>query len=203
MVLGGGLGVAFPVIAEDQKLARLALTWLDGEQTARLLVDDQLSIHWGNAVAQSWLDARRPIASAEGRLCLGRFNQELRDLLARARRKPEGTCVPLEKDDSHLLISARLVDSDGENRVFGLTMRRTDEVRTEKVAKVSKAFGLTPSESRVLQLLFRGTTAQEAAHELGVAVDTVRTHIRRLYQKVGVGSREALFKRVRPFMIAV
>jgi LuxR family maltose regulon positive regulatory protein len=66
---------------------------------------------------------------------------------------------------------------------------------------IAEAFGLTSAELRVLKSLSAGETAQETAGDLKVSVDTVRTHIRRVYQKVGVNSREALFTRVRPFMV--
>jgi DNA-directed RNA polymerase specialized sigma24 family protein len=46
-----------------------------------------------------------------------------------------------------------------------------------------------------------GKTAQDAAREQGTSVDTVRTHIRRLYAKLDVNSREGLFTRLRPFLI--
>ncbi len=50
----------------------------------------------------------------------------------------------------------------------------------------------TPREMDVLRLLGRGLGNKEIAHELGVSVPTVRTHLNRIYEKVGPMSRMEL-----------
>lgn len=51
---------------------------------------------------------------------------------------------------------------------------------------------LTPSERDVLELLARGRSARYVADELGVSFNTVRTHIRHVYEKLGIHSRQDL-----------
>jgi DNA-binding NarL/FixJ family response regulator len=51
---------------------------------------------------------------------------------------------------------------------------------------------LTPREVDTLRLLGRGLGNKEIAHELGVSVTTVRTHLSRIYEKVGPMSRVEL-----------
>jgi DNA-binding CsgD family transcriptional regulator len=126
-----------------------------------------------------------------------------RRLIGRARVKAEGTCVPVPDSGGYLILCARLLGLNGHSEVFGLTLRRTDQVASETPLGIAEAFGLTAAEMRVLKSLSNGETAQEAAEALHVSVETIRTHIRRLYQKVGVNSREALFTRVRPFMVTL
>ena len=191
----------FKAVAEAIDLPALALSWLESDNLARMLVDDQLLIRWSNSVAQTWLDSRKIISSTEGRLTVSRFDEDVRDLLHRARYRPEGTCVPSGDGGSHLILRARLVHAGQHSSIFGLSLRRSDDECVERAAGLAKAFGLTASEEGVLQLLFQGATAQQAADRLKVSVETVRTHIRRLYQKVGVGSREALLTQIRPFMM--
>lgn len=54
---------------------------------------------------------------------------------------------------------------------------------------------LTPKEKSILQLLSKGLRYKEIAAEEGISIDTVRTHIRRMYEKLHVQSRtEALNK---------
>jgi DNA-binding CsgD family transcriptional regulator len=48
---------------------------------------------------------------------------------------------------------------------------------------------ITPRESRVLELLATGSSYLEIARELRIELNTVRTHIRSLYEKLGVGNR--------------
>ncbi|MEM7583333.1 MAG: response regulator transcription factor [Acidobacteriota bacterium] len=48
---------------------------------------------------------------------------------------------------------------------------------------------LTPREREVLDLLSRGFRYREIAERLGIALETVRTHIRHIYEKLEVRSR--------------
>ena len=51
---------------------------------------------------------------------------------------------------------------------------------------------LTPREASVLELLQEGRTNAEIAHALSIGVETVRTHARNIYRKLGVSSRREL-----------
>jgi ATP/maltotriose-dependent transcriptional regulator MalT len=59
-------------------------------------------------------------------------------------------------------------------------------------ARVRAATGeLSPAEQRVLRLLMTRLTQREIANELYVSLNTVKTHARVIYRKLGVGSRTA------------
>ena len=51
---------------------------------------------------------------------------------------------------------------------------------------------LTPREAEVMELLQVGRSNAEIAQELHVSVETVRTHARRVYRKLGVRTRREL-----------
>ncbi len=51
---------------------------------------------------------------------------------------------------------------------------------------------LTPREADVLELLQGGQTNAQIAHALSIGVETVRTHARNIYRKLGVSSRRDL-----------
>jgi DNA-binding NarL/FixJ family response regulator len=51
---------------------------------------------------------------------------------------------------------------------------------------------LTPREAEVTELLQSGKTNAEIAHELHVSIETVRSHARRIYRKLGVKTRREL-----------
>jgi DNA-binding NarL/FixJ family response regulator len=51
---------------------------------------------------------------------------------------------------------------------------------------------LTPREAEVMELLRAGRSNAEIAHTLNVSVETVRTHARRIYRKLGVRTRREL-----------
>ena len=51
---------------------------------------------------------------------------------------------------------------------------------------------LTRREADVLELLQRGMTNAQIAHELSIGLETVRTHARNIYRKLGVATRRDL-----------
>ena len=57
---------------------------------------------------------------------------------------------------------------------------------------MSEQHGLSPRESEVLGLLARGRTATYIAGELYVSKETVKVHVRHIYEKLGVHSRTEL-----------
>jgi PAS domain S-box-containing protein len=101
---------------------------------------------------------------------------------------------------AHAIICARLVSNSEGTPTYGLTGRRTDRIDEVELVGVEKLFRLTRGEHDVLKSLLSGMTAQEIAMHRGSSVETIRTHIRRLYAKTEVRSREELFMRLRPHL---
>jgi DNA-binding CsgD family transcriptional regulator len=52
-----------------------------------------------------------------------------------------------------------------------------------------RALGLTPRECEILDLLASGRSNKELARSLGISPNTVKTHVARLYEKLGVDRR--------------
>jgi DNA-binding CsgD family transcriptional regulator len=59
------------------------------------------------------------------------------------------------------------------------------------------SLGLTPREVEVLGLLAAGQANKEIARALGVYPNTVKTHLARLFEKLGANSRTAAIARAR------
>ena len=58
---------------------------------------------------------------------------------------------------------------------------------------------LSPREEMVLNCLAKGLTYKQIADQLGISIDTIRTYLRRIYEKLHVQSRtEAVAKYLRP-----
>ena len=62
---------------------------------------------------------------------------------------------------------------------------------------------LTPREADVLELLQDGATNAQIAHSLSIGVETVRTHARNIYRKLGISSRRDLARLTRPEPVVV
>lgn len=57
---------------------------------------------------------------------------------------------------------------------------------------------LTPREAEVLELLQDGATNAQIAHRLSIGIETVRTHARNIYRKLGIASRRELARLSHP-----
>lgn len=53
---------------------------------------------------------------------------------------------------------------------------------------------LTPRQQQILGRLVSGATAREIAEEFGISVETVRTHIKRIYEALEVRNRVELVR---------
>lgn len=98
---------------------------------------------------------------------------------------------------------ARLMDSLREIADGGAPMspeiarRVVDLFRTVR-PPAQADYGLTPHESRLLRMLVDGHNYKTAAVELGVSVNTVSFHMRKVYDKLQVHSKsEAVAKALR------
>jgi DNA-binding CsgD family transcriptional regulator len=60
----------------------------------------------------------------------------------------------------------------------------------------ARTHGLTPSEEQVLAILCQGCSAPQAAVQLGVAVSTVRSHVRSMCVKTHANGVRALVGQV-------
>jgi LuxR family maltose regulon positive regulatory protein len=63
--------------------------------------------------------------------------------------------------------------------------------------RLAGAVPLTEREREVLELLFQGMTNKELARHLFVTVDTVKTHLKHIYAKLGVANRSQAIRRAR------
>jgi DNA-binding NarL/FixJ family response regulator len=103
---------------------------------------------------------------------------------------------------------ARLIDSLREAMEGGAPMspqiarRVIQHFQTPRQQPLTPAHDLTPHELRILRLLVEGYHYQAAADELGVTVNTIRFHLRRIYEKLHVHSKaEAVAKALRERLV--
>ena len=63
--------------------------------------------------------------------------------------------------------------------------------------KAQASLGISPRELTVLQALAAGQSNKEVARELGVSPNTIKTHISRLFEKLGAKRRTDAIARAR------
>jgi DNA-binding CsgD family transcriptional regulator len=82
-----------------------------------------------------------------------------------------------------------------ESRLIRIALQPPDPAsahRRRPVETVLREAGLSPSEARVAALLSEGRSRDEVAQALGIALNTVKTHVRRVYAKLRVSRQSQL-----------
>lgn len=68
---------------------------------------------------------------------------------------------------------------------------RTDDYRAV-MERIRRDYGLSPREAQVCALAGRGRNRQFVADELGISLETVKSHVTNVYRKLGVHSQQEL-----------
>ena len=70
---------------------------------------------------------------------------------------------------------------------------------TKQCEAIRLAFRLSDRETEVMEHIARGDTVARIAEKLGVSENTVRTHTKRVYTKLGIHSKQELGDLVQSF----
>lgn len=181
----------------------LALQWIDGDPLPRCLVNTELELVWANPPARSHFLKGRDIKCDDGVIAPsdpGRLAAFAKFVLG-CGRELSTFCLPRANGHGFLLFRAREVSRHGEQRFFGISFHPSEPSAKWRYADLNIAFQLTPSEIKVVERLAEGHTTDEIASGMRISIATVRSHLKHVYAKLEVTSREGLFSRIQPFRI--
>jgi DNA-binding CsgD family transcriptional regulator len=182
------------------RLGAAALGWLDRDMCPRMIVGEKFDIHWRNAAAvrllaqQVGLESRGDVLAATD----GAAQAKLKSLLQDARHGRASICIEQINHEGWLVLRCVGVESDAMP-MFCITVSRAGDGGVWKFDHLDECFELTRAEHRVVQDLLAGYEAEALSTRHGVSIETTRTHIKSIYGKIGVKTREALFARLRGF----
>ena len=80
--------------------------------------------------------------------------------------------------------------SEPDRLPAGLTPRLREAILARPLLVQHTLDPLTPQQTRILRLLAQDRAAASIAAELHISANTLKTHLRQLYQRLGVRSRE-------------
>ena len=101
--------------------------------------------------------------------------------------------ITVPGSDGWITLHASLPGPPGDGRV-AVVLERAGGARSATVRL--EAFGATAREREVATLLARGLSRAEMAEALVLSPHTVEDHVKSLYEKLGVASRQELVARV-------
>ncbi|WP_374126858.1 helix-turn-helix transcriptional regulator [Sphingomonas sp. 28-62-11] len=184
-------------------VAQIMAAWAMSEGRPRLVLADDCTILWcdqrintialndfGLSIGRGKLAATHPPAH----FTLAMFINEIDGNMSVATfrdRNHQDCCIVMRGRQLNL----------GGTLVLGIELVTERAAASALYAGIREAFGLTVAEERFVQKLLDGRTAAMVAADLDITVDTARSHIRQIYAKIGINSREALFHRLRAYCI--
>jgi DNA-binding CsgD family transcriptional regulator len=148
-----------------------------------------------SAAARSLLETNAPLRIQSTRLtgATVEFSDRLQSLLASV--APAAPIWVLEEQG--LVIWAQRIDAHGSMSI-GLTIRPIGEEL--EISALTKARQLTAAEARIVGMMLAGAETGRIAQTLDISVETLRTHVKHVYRKLGVNSRGELFATALQFL---
>lgn len=178
---------------------------LDGLELGLYLIDAKGRLLHANTAGQAILDRCNLLLDIRGQLmaCDPATSQTLRQVFAAGRHHnsaPGGTAIPMIGLNGERYVAHVLPLTSGPHRRAGAAGATAAALFVRKVAltipphsdALRSAFNLTPAELRVLLAIVELGNVPEVAAALGVAGSTIKTHLRRLFEKTGA-ARQADF----------
>ena len=186
---------------------------LDRLERGVVVTDAEGRVRFANAAADRLLTRGDGIDTTQGRLRAARSRESnaLRRLVGRAARTAIGAdavatdALALTRSDegAPLAVVAEPLapahsDTLGHRSEPGavLFISDSDACSRPSVDRLRIVYGLTPAEARLTALIVEGQDPHSAAGILGVSANTVKYHLKAVFDKVGVGRQAELVRRV-------
>lgn len=183
-------------------LANYALLWLDRQPLPHVMLSKELTILWANAKAHAALADKRDVQS-----CTDTFaavdpdqQQDLRDFLIGSTSSLSIWSMPRADGDGRVIFRAQRLEGTPSSIII-VTFFGSGSDFQPAYDELDRIFRLTNAQHGVLMDLLSGHDVESIARLRKVSVETVRTHVRVIYSKIGVKSREALFHKLQPFRL--
>ena len=197
---------------KQSEIATFAATF-DGLSAGSFFVDAAGRIVHTNAAGETILREDDYLRSVGGRLIArnAKANETLQETFAAAEKDTEigskGIALPLVARDGECHVAHVLPLTPRARESAGIAYTASAAVFVRKAAMdglsppdvIGKTYELTPAELRVLLAIVQEGGISDVAESLGIADTTVKTHLRRLFEKTGTGRQADLIKLVAGF----
>lgn len=181
-----------------------------------LVAADCRPVH-ANSAAQAMLDAEDPIRVERGvlKLASAAASTALADAVVRSARDlrlvgQRGIAIPALKRDGRPSVVHVLPLTGGElrpgleRRAAAVIVIAPAEMPPQMPAAVlALIYDLTPAEVLLLEYVVEGTTLAEICAKLGISMNTVKTHLKRVFEKTGARRQADLVRLVSSLKLPV
>jgi DNA-binding CsgD family transcriptional regulator/PAS domain-containing protein len=165
-----------------------------------ILLDAGGRVAFANAEAERLLAAGDGLAVRRGRLRLDAPSEDAA-LQRLAASRSGGGALKITRPSGRSTLEARVIPLPAGGGELGaptastlVFLREPERACALDPETLRALYGLTPAELRVATLVAEGSSAPAVARALGVSVETVRTHQKRLGEKTGARGRGQLVR---------
>jgi DNA-binding CsgD family transcriptional regulator len=178
--------------------------FLFGESVAKVVTDEKGRILWSSPGAEAVTADNSCVTIENGELS-GRTRysdsilREVVSAIDKVDHPVDQLIAAAIEDGPQLFVRAQAVPSNGF-RLKSFTIRRLDR-DVSHIPDLHRLYGLTRTEQQIVKQMIQGQSVSEIAAEIHKSVLTVRTHVKRIYSKLHVGSKEQLFSTLMKLMV--
>jgi DNA-binding CsgD family transcriptional regulator/PAS domain-containing protein len=201
-------------------IARSSTLLLDRFDRAVLLVSSKGKIVSGNVRAQRLLDRRDGLLnlSDEVRAAFPEDTDRLRQAVQETDRAARGASLhpratvrlPRPSGRPDLVVRASPVAPSvassfgaGELATVALFVHDPEEIAAAVEDLIAEGLGLSRAEAAVAARIWEGDSVGDAARELMISPNTVKTHLKVVFEKAGVDRQSALVRKIAMMVSAV
>jgi DNA-binding CsgD family transcriptional regulator len=195
MIASGSKGA--DVVGETVSL--LLTRWTFAAPYPLALLQKNGRLVWCNAAAMRLLQGASPMVLRNGLLLTRKSTTTtaFRNWLKGLNDEPSLHVVRGDGVQGNVVIQAMAV-SGAADEVVGCRLR-VSGARTE-IADLAMALGITPAQSGIVRRMILGSSLEQISDETGLSITTVRTHLRNIYARLGISSRDELFRLCLPYV---
>lgn len=177
-------------------MSELLIQFWEESEGARIIIDEKFFVLAANTAARNLLRDEDALKLNAGRL--GFMSKAAQDeatvfFTRRFRRRTAFVAPSTHHDHPPIIISAQTISPRGLPLRHALELKRAERPSVVRLIHVARRMRLTPTEMQVVEKVARGIDVEAAADEMGIQIETVRTHLKRIYTKLGISSRGELF----------
>lgn len=189
-----------PSLDDQAEMESWALSIVNSMSWGVMRVDMDGRVEYRNTVASTILESRDAIF-IDGRGILRAHNRDhgkmLLDMIGNAARgeRLEDEFLKLERASGAAAYAVAVAPMAPGTGVGARVYVRDPEMATMvPLSLLINFYELTDTEARVTQALMSGRRVEDITEDFGVSVNTVRTHLKKIFNKTGVSSQADLIR---------
>jgi DNA-binding CsgD family transcriptional regulator len=175
--------------------ATVMLELIGASPTAAVLVGPQGDVILANSLARKIFSKGDTLRIHRGQLGSDASLELVKKLIESAllERGAAVAVLPRKRSERPLLLRAMLLKAKvATTPVIAVLIVDLDEMPSADQALIQQFFRLTPTESSLVCSLVSGQSVGHAAETMGITVNTVRSHLKKIFKKLRLTSQAEL-----------